>query len=84
MEDVGVFGLFYGHFVYILAFLVYFMVMRYILPRFGMLYQLKSGNPGRTLAPNRPDRRHPRCRNDQLLAKFLRQDLLFLFNCLLH
>jgi hypothetical protein len=30
--------IFYGH-------LVYFVVIRYIFPRFGMLYQEKSGNP---------------------------------------
>jgi hypothetical protein len=35
MEDVGIF---YGH-------LVYFVVIWYIIPRFGMLYQEKSGNP---------------------------------------
>jgi hypothetical protein len=35
MEDVG---LFYGH-------LVYFMVIWYISPRLGMLYQEKSGDP---------------------------------------
>jgi hypothetical protein len=33
------FGIFFGH-------LVYFMVIWYIVPRFGMLYQEKSGNPG--------------------------------------
>jgi hypothetical protein len=33
------FALFCGH-------LVYFMAIWYILPRFGMLYQEKSGNPG--------------------------------------
>jgi hypothetical protein len=34
------FGVFRGH-------LVYFMVIWYIFHRFGMLYQEKSGNPGR-------------------------------------
>jgi hypothetical protein len=33
-------GIFYGH-------LVHFMVILYIFPRFGLLYQEKSGNPGR-------------------------------------
>jgi hypothetical protein len=31
-------GIFYGH-------LVHFAVIRYIFPRFGMLYREKSGNP---------------------------------------
>jgi hypothetical protein len=35
MEDVGIF---YGHWVY-------FAVIWYIFPVFGMLYQEKSGNP---------------------------------------
>jgi hypothetical protein len=34
------FGLFFGH-------LVYFVVIWYISPRFGMLYHEKSGNPAR-------------------------------------
>jgi hypothetical protein len=37
MEDVGIF---YGHLQQL-----YFLVIRYIFPRFGMLYQEKSGNP---------------------------------------
>jgi hypothetical protein len=41
MDDVAIFydhfGLFYGHWKY-------FMVIWYIFPRFGMLYQEKSGN----------------------------------------
>jgi hypothetical protein len=32
------FGILYGH-------LVYFVVIWYAFPRFGMLYQEKSGNP---------------------------------------
>jgi hypothetical protein len=57
MEDVGLlcghlsillpFGIFGCHLVYLVAVLVYFMVIWYISPVFGMLYQLKSGNPGR-------------------------------------
>jgi hypothetical protein len=40
---------FYGHLVYFTALygrLVYFVVIWYIFPRFGRLYQEKSGNPG--------------------------------------
>jgi hypothetical protein len=45
-------GIFYGHLVYftaignILWHLVYFVVIWYIFPRFGILDQEKSGNPG--------------------------------------
>jgi hypothetical protein len=52
-------GIFCGHLVYFVAIwyilrpygifcghLVYFMVIWHIFPRFGMLYQEKSGNPG--------------------------------------
>jgi hypothetical protein len=49
MEDVGIsngylvflrlLDIFYEH-------LLYFLVIWYIYPRFGMLYQEKSGNPG--------------------------------------
>jgi hypothetical protein len=48
MEDVGIF---YGHLFYLLLFgifcdlFVYFIVIWYIFPRFGTLYQDKSGNP---------------------------------------
>jgi hypothetical protein len=51
MGDVGIF---YGHLVYFRALeifychLVYFVVIWYIFPRFGMLYQEKSGNPNIT------------------------------------
>jgi hypothetical protein len=41
MEVVGIF---YGH-------LVYFMVIWYIFPCFGMLYKEKSGNPGTERRP---------------------------------
>jgi hypothetical protein len=37
------FGIFYDH-------LVYFVVIWYISPRFGILYQEKSGNPGRRVS----------------------------------
>jgi hypothetical protein len=47
-------GLFYGHLVYFMAILAHFvaiwdifMIMWYIFSLFGMLYQEKSGNPGR-------------------------------------
>jgi hypothetical protein len=36
------FGLHYGHFY---GYLVYFVAIWYIFPRFGVLYQEKSGNP---------------------------------------
>jgi hypothetical protein len=39
MEGVGIF---YGH-------LVYFVVIRYIFPGFGILCQEKSGNPDRKI-----------------------------------
>jgi hypothetical protein len=42
--------IFYGH-------LVYFVVIRYIFPRFGILYQEKSGNPGRKSDPAKSTRR---------------------------
>jgi K+-transporting ATPase A subunit len=45
MENVSIF---YGHLVNFTAIryvLVYFMLIWYIFPRFGMLYQEKSGNP---------------------------------------
>jgi hypothetical protein len=42
---VMTFGLFYGHFCIVYNDLVYFVVIWYIFPRFGMLYQVKSGNP---------------------------------------
>jgi hypothetical protein len=38
MKDNGKFRIFYGHLLYFVVILVYF-------PRFGMLYQEKSGNP---------------------------------------
>jgi hypothetical protein len=50
MEDVGImtiwsilrpFGIVCGH-------LAYVMVIWYVFPRFGMLYQEKSGNPATT------------------------------------
>jgi hypothetical protein len=41
------FVLFYGHVMYVVyGHLVYFVVIWYIFPRFGMLCQEKSGNPG--------------------------------------
>jgi hypothetical protein len=49
MENVGIF---YDHLVYFTAMgnilwpLVNFVVIWYIFPRFGILYQEKSGNPG--------------------------------------
>jgi hypothetical protein len=40
------FGLLYGHWKYFMAkYLVYFVVIWYLAPRFGILYQEKSGNP---------------------------------------
>jgi hypothetical protein len=51
METVG---LFYGHLVFLgllgifYGILVYFMVIWYMVPRFGMLYEGKSGNPDAT------------------------------------
>jgi hypothetical protein len=55
MENLGIF---YGHLVYFMAIwsilllleifyahLVHFVVIWYIFPRFGILYQEKSGNP---------------------------------------
>jgi hypothetical protein len=45
-------GMFYDHLVYLqpleifYGHLVYFVVIWYIFPRFGILYQEKSGNPG--------------------------------------
>jgi hypothetical protein len=43
------FGLFYCHLVYIVSiWYMYLMVIWYIFPRFGMLYQDKSGNPEAT------------------------------------
>jgi hypothetical protein len=49
MANVGIhilcpLGLFYGH-SKCYGYLVYFVVIWYIFPRFGMLYQEKSGNP---------------------------------------
>jgi hypothetical protein len=39
----------YGQLVYAFyAHLAYFMVIWYIFPQFGILYQEKSGNPGNT------------------------------------
>jgi hypothetical protein len=44
MEDVGVF---YRHLVYFLTIWYrYHVVIWYIFPLFGILYQEKSGNPG--------------------------------------
>jgi hypothetical protein len=56
---MGNLGIFYGHLVYFTAIgnilwpfgifcghLEYFVVIWYISPRFGILYQEKSGNPG--------------------------------------
>jgi hypothetical protein len=44
MED---FGILYGHLAYFAAiWYTYVIVIWYIFPRFGMLYQEKSGNPG--------------------------------------
>jgi hypothetical protein len=49
VEDVGIF---YGHFEnypaiwYFCVHLVHFVAIWYIFPRFGILYQEKSGNPG--------------------------------------
>jgi hypothetical protein len=47
-------GIFYDHLVYfttigniLCGHLVYFVVIWYIFPRFGILYQEKSGNPDR-------------------------------------
>jgi hypothetical protein len=36
----------YEHLLYFIAVGVYFVVIWYIFPHFGMLYQDKSGNPG--------------------------------------
>jgi hypothetical protein len=47
MVDVGIF---YGHMVYLFGIFCvhseYFMVVWFIFPRFGMLFDEKSGNPG--------------------------------------
>jgi hypothetical protein len=45
MEDVG---LFIGHLVYFTAvwYMYVYVVIRFVFPCFGMLYQEKSGNPG--------------------------------------
>jgi hypothetical protein len=40
------FGMFYGHLIY----LIYFLVIWCISSRFGMLHQEKSGNPAHDLA----------------------------------
>jgi hypothetical protein len=43
------FGLFYGYLVYFVAiWYMHFMAIWCIFPRFGMLYQEKSDNPGST------------------------------------
>jgi hypothetical protein len=39
----------YSHLVYFVAIWKHFMVIWYIFPRFGMLHQEKSGNPGPNL-----------------------------------
>jgi hypothetical protein len=45
MENLGIF---YDHLVYVFyGHWKYFMALWYISPRFGMLYQEKSGNPGK-------------------------------------
>jgi hypothetical protein len=49
MKKVGVFN---GHLEHITAFLAYLIAIRYNFPRFGKLYQEKSGNPGQELAGN--------------------------------
>jgi hypothetical protein len=48
-EDVGIFFwrlVYFTAISYIFGHLLYYMVIWYIFPRFGMLYQEKSGNPG--------------------------------------
>jgi hypothetical protein len=45
--EIGIFGIFDDH-------LVYIVVIWYILPRFGLLYQEKSGNPARQVFPDKP------------------------------
>jgi hypothetical protein len=48
MKDVVIFltvGLFYGHFCIFYDHLVYFVIIWYIFPRFGIFYKEKSGNP---------------------------------------
>jgi hypothetical protein len=47
MYILWTFCLFYGHLMNFVAILVYFVVIWYIFPRFGIFYQEKSGNPGR-------------------------------------
>jgi hypothetical protein len=42
LHILRLFGIFCGHWVY-------FMVVLYIFPRFGMLYQEKSGNPDQNI-----------------------------------
>jgi hypothetical protein len=39
------FGLICGHLKYFYGHVVYLVIIWYIFPRFGMLYQEKSGNP---------------------------------------
>jgi hypothetical protein len=51
MEDGGVF---YGHLVYF----VDFMFVWYIFPQFGMLHQVRSGNPGPGALQVRGHRHH--------------------------
>jgi hypothetical protein len=48
MEDVSTFyGHFMAYFVYLEALCyIYYMAIWYIFPRFGILHQEKSGNPG--------------------------------------
>jgi hypothetical protein len=44
MEQVGIF---YGHVIYFMAIhMVYFVVIGYVFPHFGILHQEKSRNPG--------------------------------------
>jgi hypothetical protein len=46
MESVGIFGLFYGHLVNFVDIWNILWLFDTFSPRFGILYQEKSGNPG--------------------------------------
>jgi hypothetical protein len=46
MDDIGVLHIHMAIWSILRPFGIYFMVILYILSRFGMLYQEKSGNPG--------------------------------------
>jgi hypothetical protein len=58
--------------------LVYFMVIWYIFPRFGMLYQEKSGNPGPRPRGQFLSKEFPNCTSETIKARsYLVEKIIF-------